>query len=175
MCCLISTMSLIGALKTTHFKTVKKLEIYNGGTLVNITNMTVFAMNHNINRCVYMMHNSGMTAPRTGAMRGHFPRHCCSPSPLWRPSVTDTFTQPQCKVGRRAVISTRTLCLLFKRYLNQFNSIWNHPKYLAIKCWHYFAGKLFCMLYSLVGIPLLLVFMANIGDLMANGFRWMYR
>ena len=37
-----------------------------------------------------------------------------------------------------------------------------------------FAGKLFCILYSLIGIPLLLVFMANIGDLMANGVRWMY-
>ena len=36
-------------------------------------------------------------------------------------------------------------------------------------------GKLFCMLYSLIGIPLLLVFMAQIGDLMANAFRWMYR
>ena len=31
------------------------------------------------------------------------------------------------------------------------------------------------MLYSLIGIPLLLVFMAQIGDLMANVFRWMYR
>lgn len=37
-----------------------------------------------------------------------------------------------------------------------------------------FAGKMFCMLYALVGIPLLLVFMANIGDLMADAFRWMY-
>jgi len=37
-----------------------------------------------------------------------------------------------------------------------------------------FQGRLFCMLYSLIGIPLLLVFMAQIGDMMANAFRWLY-
>ena len=37
------------------------------------------------------------------------------------------------------------------------------------------SGKLFCMLYAIVGIPLLLVLSAKIGDLMADGFRWMYR
>ncbi|TRY67796.1 hypothetical protein TCAL_15883 [Tigriopus californicus] len=37
-----------------------------------------------------------------------------------------------------------------------------------------FGGKLFCIGYALVGIPLLLVFMKDIGDLMADGVRWMY-
>ena len=37
------------------------------------------------------------------------------------------------------------------------------------------AGKMFCIVYALVGIPILLVFMAKIGDLMADGFRWTYR
>ena len=37
------------------------------------------------------------------------------------------------------------------------------------------AGKMFCIGYALIGIPLLLVFMANIGDLMAVAFRWIYR
>ena len=36
-------------------------------------------------------------------------------------------------------------------------------------------GKLFCMGYALIGIPLLLVFSAKIGDLMADAFRWTYR
>jgi len=35
-------------------------------------------------------------------------------------------------------------------------------------------GKLFCILYSLIGIPLLLVFMSQIGDWMAISFRWLY-
>jgi len=35
-------------------------------------------------------------------------------------------------------------------------------------------GKLFCILYSLIGIPLLLVFMSQIGDWMATSFRWVY-
>jgi hypothetical protein len=34
---------------------------------------------------------------------------------------------------------------------------------------------MFCIGYALVGIPLLLVFMANVGDLMAVAFRWIYR
>jgi potassium channel subfamily K protein len=33
---------------------------------------------------------------------------------------------------------------------------------------------MFCMLYAMIGIPLLVVFTANIGDLMADGFRWLY-
>ena len=37
------------------------------------------------------------------------------------------------------------------------------------------AGKMFCIVYALVGIPILLVFMAKIGDLMGDGFRWTYR
>ena len=37
-----------------------------------------------------------------------------------------------------------------------------------------FYGKLFCMIYSIVGIPLLLVFMADIGDLLAKGVRYSY-
>jgi len=35
-------------------------------------------------------------------------------------------------------------------------------------------GRLFCILYSLIGIPLLLVFMSQIGDWMAISFRWLY-
>jgi len=35
-------------------------------------------------------------------------------------------------------------------------------------------GKIFCILYSLIGIPLLLVFMSQIGDWMATSFRWLY-
>jgi len=35
-------------------------------------------------------------------------------------------------------------------------------------------GKIFCILYSLIGIPLLLVFMTQIGDWMAVTFRWLY-
>jgi len=35
-------------------------------------------------------------------------------------------------------------------------------------------GKLFCIVYSLFGIPLLLIFMSNIGDWMATSFRWLY-
>jgi NADH:ubiquinone oxidoreductase subunit 2 (subunit N) len=37
------------------------------------------------------------------------------------------------------------------------------------------AGKMFCIVYSLIGIPILLVFMAKIGDRMADIFRWTYR
>ena len=33
---------------------------------------------------------------------------------------------------------------------------------------------MFCILYALVGIPLMIVFTAHIGDLMADAFRWMY-
>jgi hypothetical protein len=36
-------------------------------------------------------------------------------------------------------------------------------------------GRMLCIVYSLIGIPLLLVFMANIGDLMAVATRWVYR
>jgi len=36
------------------------------------------------------------------------------------------------------------------------------------------SGRLFCILYSLIGIPLLLVFMSQIGDWMAISFRWLY-
>jgi hypothetical protein len=36
-------------------------------------------------------------------------------------------------------------------------------------------GKVLSVIYALVGIPLLLVFMAKIGDRMAIGFRWTYR
>ena len=35
-------------------------------------------------------------------------------------------------------------------------------------------GKIFCIMYSLIGIPLLLVFMTQIGDWMAVTFRWLY-
>jgi len=35
-------------------------------------------------------------------------------------------------------------------------------------------GKIFCIFYSLIGIPLLLVFMTQIGDWMAVTFRWLY-
>jgi hypothetical protein len=34
---------------------------------------------------------------------------------------------------------------------------------------------MFCIGYALVGIPLLLVFMANVGDLMATSVKWIYR
>jgi len=34
---------------------------------------------------------------------------------------------------------------------------------------------MFCIFYALIGIPLLLVFMAKIGDAMAVGLRWIYR
>jgi hypothetical protein len=34
---------------------------------------------------------------------------------------------------------------------------------------------MFCIIYALVGIPILLIFMAKIGDMMAGAFRWMYR
>jgi len=36
------------------------------------------------------------------------------------------------------------------------------------------SGKMFCILYALIGIPLMLVFSGEIGDLMADGFRWIY-
>lgn len=35
-------------------------------------------------------------------------------------------------------------------------------------------GKIVTILYALIGIPLTLVFLANIGDLMASMFRYMY-
>jgi len=35
-------------------------------------------------------------------------------------------------------------------------------------------GRLFCIVYSIIGIPLLLVFMSQIGDWMAKSFRWLY-
>ncbi len=35
-------------------------------------------------------------------------------------------------------------------------------------------GKIVTILYSLIGIPLTLIFLANIGDLMANVFRYLY-
>ena len=35
-------------------------------------------------------------------------------------------------------------------------------------------GKLFCILYALIGMPLLIVFSVEIGDLMADAFRWFY-
>jgi len=35
-------------------------------------------------------------------------------------------------------------------------------------------GQIFCIFYSLIGIPLLLVFMSQIGDWMAITFRWLY-
>ena len=35
-------------------------------------------------------------------------------------------------------------------------------------------GKMFCLLYALIGIPLMIVFSGHIGDLMADGFRWLY-
>ena len=37
------------------------------------------------------------------------------------------------------------------------------------------AGKLFCIPYALVGMSLLLVFMKEIGDIMAVGVKYMYR
>lgn len=36
------------------------------------------------------------------------------------------------------------------------------------------AGRLFCIAYALIGMPLLLVFMKDIGDLMADGVRYLY-
>ena len=36
------------------------------------------------------------------------------------------------------------------------------------------SGKMFCILYALIGIPLMIVFSGEIGDLMAFGFRWIY-
>ena len=35
-------------------------------------------------------------------------------------------------------------------------------------------GKMFCLLYALVGIPIMIVFTASIGDLMADALRWIY-
>jgi len=35
-------------------------------------------------------------------------------------------------------------------------------------------GKMFCIGYSLFGIPLLVIFMTQIGDWMATSFRWLY-
>ena len=33
---------------------------------------------------------------------------------------------------------------------------------------------MFCLLYALVGIPIMIVFTASIGDLMADALRWIY-
>ncbi len=38
-----------------------------------------------------------------------------------------------------------------------------------------FAGKLYTIGYAMVGMPLLLLFMKDIGDSMAKGVRYMYR
>lgn len=38
-----------------------------------------------------------------------------------------------------------------------------------------FGGKLYTIAYALVGMPLLLVFMKDIGDSMADGVRYIYR
>ena len=38
-----------------------------------------------------------------------------------------------------------------------------------------FYGQMFCIFYNLIGVPLLLVFLANIGDVLANAFRYVYR
>lgn len=35
-------------------------------------------------------------------------------------------------------------------------------------------GKMFCMIYALIGVPLYIMFMAQIGDWMATTFRWFY-
>ena len=35
-------------------------------------------------------------------------------------------------------------------------------------------GRMFCIVYALVGIPLLLVFMANVGDLLGATLKWIY-
>jgi hypothetical protein len=40
---------------------------------------------------------------------------------------------------------------------------------------HTEAGRIFVIFYALIGIPLLLVFMKDMGDLMADGVRWIYR
>ena len=37
------------------------------------------------------------------------------------------------------------------------------------------SGQMFCIVYSLLGIPILLVFMAKIGDALADLSRWTYR
>ena len=36
------------------------------------------------------------------------------------------------------------------------------------------AGKIFTMVYALVGMPLFLLYLANIGDIMAKAFKWTY-
>lgn len=38
-----------------------------------------------------------------------------------------------------------------------------------------FAGKMFTIAYAMMGMPLLLLFMKDIGDSMANGVRYCYR
>merc|ERR1719238_939146 len=35
-------------------------------------------------------------------------------------------------------------------------------------------GKMFCIIYALIGIPLMLVFMGTIGGWMAKTFTWFY-
>lgn len=37
------------------------------------------------------------------------------------------------------------------------------------------AGKMFCIVYALIGMPLFLVFTKDIGDVMADGVRYAYR
>ena len=36
-------------------------------------------------------------------------------------------------------------------------------------------GKIFTMIYALIGMPLFLLYLANIGDIMATAFKWTYR
>ena len=36
------------------------------------------------------------------------------------------------------------------------------------------AGKIFTIVYALIGMPLFLLYLANIGDIMANAFKWTY-
>ena len=58
-------------------------------------------------------------------------------------------------------------------YLPSFIFNFNLPGYghIAPKT---VGGKMFCLLYALIGIPLMIVFSGHIGDLMADGFRWLY-
>ena len=36
-------------------------------------------------------------------------------------------------------------------------------------------GKMFCVVYAIVGIPVLLLYMAHVGDKMGDAFRYAYR
>ncbi|KAF0312805.1 Potassium channel subfamily K member 4 [Amphibalanus amphitrite] len=72
-------------------------------------------------------------------------------------------------------------------HVQTWNYDWTFPKALLFTCsivttlgyGHIFphtdAGQVFTIIYATLGIPLMLLFLARIGDLMASGFRRVYR